>query len=285
MSRLRANQITNENANGAPNFPHGLTVTGIVTASTLNTSTNQIVVGSAVTANSNGVDTIGIVTATSFKDKAGGTFAPNPTTTQGDIIVRGASANERLGIGAAGKSLIVNSAGNGLEYGNGGLLLSHDSAIKTDTQSTTTSGASFADVVGLAVTITPASSASRVFVNYSVSFGVRSSRYSGSIRLVKVIGGSTTSDFYVGDAAGSRTRASNFFWSDNANYSHNNQESMSGTLIDHPNTTNPVTYKIQFNNGYSGGHYSYINYAGESEQDNTNTFRSVSAITALELAS
>ena len=34
MSRLRANQITNENANGAPNFPHGLTVTGIVTATT-----------------------------------------------------------------------------------------------------------------------------------------------------------------------------------------------------------------------------------------------------------
>ena len=30
MSRLRANQITNENANGAPNFPHGLTVTGVV---------------------------------------------------------------------------------------------------------------------------------------------------------------------------------------------------------------------------------------------------------------
>ena len=34
MSRLRANQITNENANGAPNFPHGLTVTGIITATT-----------------------------------------------------------------------------------------------------------------------------------------------------------------------------------------------------------------------------------------------------------
>ena len=211
--------------------------------------------------------------------------ATSPTTTQGDIIVRGASGDGRLGIGAAGKALIVNSSGNGLEYGNGGLLLSHDYAIKTDTQSTTTAGASFTDVVGLAVTITPASSDSRVFVNYSVSFGMRSSRYSGSIRLVKVIGGSTTSDFYVGDAAGSRTRASNFFWSDNASHSHNNQESMSGTLIDHPNTTNPVTYKIQFNNGYSGGHYSYINYAGESESDNANTFRTVSAITALELAS
>ena len=67
MSRLRANQITNENANGAPNFPHGLTVTGIVTATTLNQTPTSIVVGSAVTANSQGVDVTGIVTATSFK--------------------------------------------------------------------------------------------------------------------------------------------------------------------------------------------------------------------------
>ena len=67
MSRLRANQITNENANGAPNFPHGLTVTGIITASTNNSTVNQIVVGSAVTANSQGIDVTGIVTATSFR--------------------------------------------------------------------------------------------------------------------------------------------------------------------------------------------------------------------------
>ena len=67
MSRLRANQITNENANGAPNFPHGLTVTGIVTASTTNSTLSQIVVGSAVTANSQGIDVTGIVTATTVK--------------------------------------------------------------------------------------------------------------------------------------------------------------------------------------------------------------------------
>ena len=132
MSRLRANQITNENANGAPNFPHGLTVTGIVTASTLNTTTNQIVatnqivVGSAVTANSNGVDTVGIVTAGTLKDKAGGTFAPNPTTTRGDLIVRGVSVNERLAIGSAGQLLKVNSSANGLEYGGGGTYSVHN---------------------------------------------------------------------------------------------------------------------------------------------------------------
>jgi len=66
MSRLRANQITNENANGAPNFPHGLTVTGIVTATTTSTTLPQIIVGSAVTANSQGIDVTGIVTATQF---------------------------------------------------------------------------------------------------------------------------------------------------------------------------------------------------------------------------
>ena len=67
MSRLIANQITNENANGAPNFPHGITVTGIVTASTASTTMDQIVVGSAVTANSQGIDVTGIVTATSYR--------------------------------------------------------------------------------------------------------------------------------------------------------------------------------------------------------------------------
>jgi len=119
MSRLRANQITNENANGSPNFPHGLTVTGIVTASSLNSTATQIVAGAGVTANSGGVDTVGVVTATSFKDKAGGTFASNPTTTRGDVIVRGASANERLAIGSAGQVLKVNAGANGLEYGTG----------------------------------------------------------------------------------------------------------------------------------------------------------------------
>ena len=46
--------------------------------------------------------------------------AVSPTTNQGDIIVRGASADGRLAIGAAGKVLKVNSSANGLEYGDAG---------------------------------------------------------------------------------------------------------------------------------------------------------------------
>ena len=44
--------------------------------------------------------------------------ATSPTTTQGDLIVRGASADGRLAIGAAGHALKVNSGANGLEYGD-----------------------------------------------------------------------------------------------------------------------------------------------------------------------
>ena len=35
MSRIRANTITNQNANGAPNFPNGITITGVATATTI----------------------------------------------------------------------------------------------------------------------------------------------------------------------------------------------------------------------------------------------------------
>ena len=61
--------------------------------------------------------------------------AVSPTTTQGDLIVRGASADERLAIGAAGKALKVNASGNGLEYGNGGGLV--QTRFKSITTATT----------------------------------------------------------------------------------------------------------------------------------------------------
>ena len=95
MSRLRANQITNENANGAPNFPHGITVTGIVTATTSATSMSQIVVGSAVTANSQGIDVTGIVTATSFKGSGANLTGIDATALKdgsGNVIVQASAS-------------------------------------------------------------------------------------------------------------------------------------------------------------------------------------------------
>ena len=107
MSRLRANQITNENANGAPNFPHGLTVTGIVTATTgpQNISGNLTVSGNTTVTGTLGVggtityedvanvDSVGIITARAGINLTGGNI------TLGDS---GGSTDDRIKLGASG---------------------------------------------------------------------------------------------------------------------------------------------------------------------------------------
>ena len=54
MSRIRANTITNQNANGAPNFPNGITVTG-----------NVGIGGTLTYEDVTNIDSIGIITARS----------------------------------------------------------------------------------------------------------------------------------------------------------------------------------------------------------------------------
>ena len=117
--RLRVGQITNANANGAPNFPNGLTVTGIVTASTLNSTTSQIVVGSAVTANITGIDVTGIITATSF----GGSLKITDGTTSINKHSVGVgtttTAGRNAGVSTALGTLNFNTTLSKMEYYNG----------------------------------------------------------------------------------------------------------------------------------------------------------------------
>jgi len=83
MSRIRANIITNQNANGAPNFPDGLTVSGVVTATTTNqnitgdlTVSGNVGIGGTITYEDvTNIDSIGIITARSgIQIGAGGTI-------------------------------------------------------------------------------------------------------------------------------------------------------------------------------------------------------------------
>ena len=83
MSRIRANTITNQNANGAPNFPDGLTVSGVITSTTLNANvtgdlsvTGNIGIGGTLTYEDvTNIASIGIITARSgIQIGAGGTI-------------------------------------------------------------------------------------------------------------------------------------------------------------------------------------------------------------------
>ena len=102
--------------------------------------------------------------------------ASSPTTTQGDIIVRGASADTRLAIGSAGQTLKVNSSGNGLEYGGGGKTLQSKYARTNSIISSSNNygdkyySQNFSSSDGtqiLAVNITPISNSSHFQIWYS----------------------------------------------------------------------------------------------------------------------
>ena len=65
--------------------------------------------------------------------------ATSPTTTRGDLIVRGASADERLAIGTAGQALKVNGAANGFEFGTAGGIVGFKHLRNTNTSTVNSS--------------------------------------------------------------------------------------------------------------------------------------------------
>jgi hypothetical protein len=67
MSIIRADSIKNRTGDGAPDFPNGITVTGIVTATTLNSVANNIDVDDFISVGNNiQLGNAGVCTATSF---------------------------------------------------------------------------------------------------------------------------------------------------------------------------------------------------------------------------
>jgi len=204
--------------------------------------------------------------------------AVSPTTTQGDLIVRGASADERLAIGAAGKALKVNSSGNGLEYGNGGGLI--QTRFKSITTATTISTATaFVTPAGFTHTITPTDASSHILITFNICYASRQ-QYGGA-RITRTVGGSTTVvPNSIGNSAGSRATST-----DGNNYGIQNDDHSQIMhhifLIDTPNTTNEVTYALT-QNSYNGT-YQFC-YNRSHNDDNSNyTYRGQSTIMLQEI--
>ena len=155
-----------------------------------------------------------------------------------------------------------------------GAVLQVVSTIKTDTASTTS--ASWSDISGLSVSITPTSSTSRILVLLNVTGG--NNNGGAAVKLLR-----DSTDIAISTTAtGSQTNASfgNYFDNGDAN-------SMRGhglTFLDSPSTTSSITYKAQFRMGTtSGGWIFYVNRAVGNDNAGY-SIKTVSTITVMEIA-
>jgi hypothetical protein len=151
-----------------------------------------------------------------------------------------------------------------------GSVLQVVSTTKTDTFSTTS--ASFVDITGLSVSITPTSATSKILVMYSVMTGPSTTSFS-MLRLVR-----NSNAIAFGDLAGSRTRVTTSAW---ATGSNNVNDIQSMTFLDSPATTSSITYQIQFFT--ENGTTQVIN---RNVRDDNASYepRGVSTITVMEIA-
>jgi hypothetical protein len=152
-----------------------------------------------------------------------------------------------------------------------GAVLQVVSTTKTDTFSTTST--TYTDITGLSVTITPTLASSKIFVQANVSFGRSAVTYSYLLLL------RDSTAIARGDAAGSRDRATGALYPGGEGLSSQlGAETVS--FLDTPNTTSPLTYKLQTRVGAGTG---FVNRSG-SDSDTASFVRTVSTITLMEIA-
>jgi hypothetical protein len=153
----------------------------------------------------------------------------------------------------------------------GGAILQVVSTTKTDTF--TTSSSTFADITGLSATITPSSSASKIYVSVDLVSSQNTASTATHFRLVR-----NSTAIALGDAAGSRIRASSGSYA--ANAAENAPVGIS--FVDSPSTTSSTVYKVQIASVINGSQ-STINRSN-NDADSINSGRFVSTITLMEVA-
>ena len=156
-----------------------------------------------------------------------------------------------------------------------GNILQVVQAVKTDTASSTS--ATFADISGLSVSITPASTSNKILVTCNVYAGGDDNSFTG----FKVFRDSTA--IGLGTAGtGNQTNVSFSSFSTNASSSAFGLRNASFEFLDSPSSTSSLTYKIQFASLFSGDDV-YINRS-EQQNDQALYMFPISSITVKEVA-
>jgi hypothetical protein len=123
----------------------------------------------------------------------------------------------------------------------------------------------------MSVTITPSSASSRILLMWTIN-----AAHNGHSNFIAF---RNSTAVYIGDAAGSRTRASHEM---HAVTNSDQQNCYSGVLLDSPNTTSAITYKITGRAFVSVN--LHINQPLQNGNDRPENTRTASSITVMEIA-
>jgi len=182
------------------------------------------------------------------------------------------SGSALLPYSQGGQTLAV--APSGIVAASPGCLLQIKQAVKTNTQSFNT--ASYNDVTGLTVSITPKAlnSSFLIQVQLSVSSTLSQAPYIRITRNGNPIG--------IGDAAGSRTLCNAFMYNTTSAY----MITIPISYLDTPtySTLTPITYKVQVyaNSGPAAGNVG-VNYYVSGDYDHADQPRASSSIIVQEI--
>lgn len=156
-----------------------------------------------------------------------------------------------------------------------GTVLQVKTAVKTNTQSTTTNN-TFVDIDGLSISITPSSTNSKILVLGSIC--VSATFYWNAIRILR-----DTTQINPPDAAGSNRVLANGVQTDPTavNYA---LQTIPVSILDSPSSTSALTYKAQFN-CLGSSNTAYINMTSR-DYDNALGYdpRGSSSLTVMEIA-
>jgi hypothetical protein len=152
--------------------------------------------------------------------------------------------------------------------------------VTTKTDTASVASASYADMSGMTVAITPAATSSKILL-MGTAIMQNHSQYS-YFQFVRDIGGAgyAVPTGFVGDAAGSRIRTTgaqlySYFANDNISFPH------SWHLVDSPSTTSACTYKMQCRNSAATTTI-YLNRS-PYDGDAVTGHRSTSTLIAMEI--
>jgi hypothetical protein len=182
-------------------------------------------------------------------------------------------------LGANGTTLVADSTETtGLKWAaptGGGKILQVVSATKTDTSSLTS--ATFTDISGLSVSITPSAATSKILVLWSTSLSSTSNSTGNKIRIMR-----DSTAVGIGDTASNRPRITGgFYIGDIGDGAPHNFTTVAGNFLDAPATTSALTYKLQFS-AYSAATI-YVNRTVGDRDNAAFDPRCISTITVMEV--